>query len=161
MKFCVFSRQPRSQGSHLPCRNLFGNLSYFEQLFAFWAISLGIFKFCDIGAALSAMWPFFHISQCFRYLATLLTRQNCTKNAVHFAYFVKKKKFLFLRATFEQLSLQKATFDCYLSNFWVTVSTWQSAKHLQMESVFQVFNLWKYYFWNLHKICFLMVVLLS
>ena len=64
-----------------------------------------------------------------RYLAMLVTRQNCTKNAwksflffVHFAYFIiRTKKFLFLRATFEQLSLQKSTFDCYLSNFWVTV----------------------------------------
>ena len=29
-----------------------------------------------------------------------------------------QKTFLFYRATFEQLSLQKATFDCPLSNFW-------------------------------------------
>ena len=40
MKFCAFSRQPRSQGSLLPCRKRFGNLSYFEHLFALWAISL-------------------------------------------------------------------------------------------------------------------------
>ena len=34
-----------------------------------------------------------------------------------FAYFtIIPKKFLFLQATFEQLSLQKATFDCFLSN---------------------------------------------
>ena len=107
MKFCVFSRQPRSQGSLLPCRNLFGNLSYFEQVFAFWAISLGIFKFCDIGAALTAMWPFFHISQCFSYLAPLLTRQNCTKNAVRFAYFVIRTKKVFVSS----------------SNFWATFLT--------------------------------------
>ena len=28
-----------------------------------------------------------------------------------------QKQILFIRATFEQLSMQKATFDCFLSNF--------------------------------------------
>ena len=40
-------------------------------------------------------------------------------------------------------------------------STWQSPKYLKIEGVFQFFDLWKNYFWNLHKICLLMVVLLS
>ena len=31
-----------------------------------------------------------------------------------------QKTFLFFRATFKQLSIQKATFDCFLSNFWAT-----------------------------------------
>ena len=31
-----------------------------------------------------------------------------------------QKKFLSFRATFEQLSLQKATSDCFLSNIWAT-----------------------------------------
>ena len=41
---------------------------------------------------------------------------------VQVAYFSirPKKVFCFFRATFEQLSLQKATFDCFLSNFWAT-----------------------------------------
>ena len=40
-------------------------------------------------------------------------------------------------------------------------STWRGAKHMKIEGVFQFFDLWKKYFWNLHKICLLMVVLLS
>ena len=40
-------------------------------------------------------------------------------------------------------------------------STWQGTKHLKIEGVFQFFDLWNNYFWNLHKICLLMVVLLS
>ena len=28
-----------------------------------------------------------------------------------------QKQILFIRTTFEQLSMQKATFDCFLSNF--------------------------------------------
>ena len=40
-------------------------------------------------------------------------------------------------------------------------STWRGAKHLKIEGVFQFFDLWKEYFWNLQKICLLMVVLLS
>ena len=41
---------------------------------------------------------------------------------VQVAYFSIRPKivFCFFRATFEQLSLQKATFDCFLSNFWAT-----------------------------------------
>ena len=35
-------------------RQLFGNFSYFEQPFAFWAISLVIFLFWNVGAAFSA-----------------------------------------------------------------------------------------------------------
>ena len=58
-------------------------------------------------------------------LATLVSPQNCTKMlrnltfVVQFAYFsIRPKQFLFFRATFEQLLLiQKATFDCFLSNF--------------------------------------------
>ena len=61
------------------------------------------------------------------YLATLVTPQNCTKMLrnhsltflVQFAYFsIRPKKFLFFQATFEQLSSQKATFDCFLGDVW-------------------------------------------
>ena len=52
------------------------------------------------------------------YLATLVTRQNCT---IMLRNLRKLRKFLFPQATFEQLSLQKATFDCFLSNFRATV----------------------------------------
>ena len=38
-------------------------------------------------------------------------------------------------------------------------STWQGAKHLKLERVFFFFDLCKTFFWNLHKICLLMVVL--
>ena len=62
------------------------------------------------------------------HLATLVTRQNCTimlRNLILF-YILhilssEQKKFLVLQATFEQLSLQYATFDCFLSNFLATV----------------------------------------
>ena len=57
-------------------------------------------------------------------LATLVTPQNCTKMlrnlifVVQFAYFsTRPKNFLFFRATFEQVSLQKVTFVFFLSNF--------------------------------------------
>ena len=59
------------------------------------------------------------------HLATLVTPQNCTKMLRNhsltfleqFAYFsIRPKKFLFLQATFEELSSQKATFDCFLRN---------------------------------------------
>ena len=110
------------------------------------------------------------------YLATLVTRQNCT------IMLRNLRKFLFPQATFEQLSLQKATFDCFLSNFWATVwevtgnflenleqlvesPSFSSEIYLTKRKTsadrFQFFDLWKYYFWNLHKICFLVVVLLS
>ena len=61
------------------------------------------------------------------YLTTLVTLQNCTEMLrnhsltflVQFAYFsIRPKKFLFFQATFEQVSSQKATFDCFLSNVW-------------------------------------------
>ena len=58
------------------------------------------------------------------YLATLVTPQNCRKMlrnltiVIQFAYLASDHKmFLFFRATFEQLSSQKATFDWFLSNF--------------------------------------------
>ena len=58
------------------------------------------------------------------YLATLVTPENCTnvlRNltfVVQFEYFsIRPKRLLFFRATFAQLSLQKATFDSFLSNF--------------------------------------------
>ena len=35
---------------------------------------------------------------------------------------IRTKKVLFFRATFEQLSLQKANFDGFLSNFWANFS---------------------------------------
>ena len=58
-------------------------------------------------------------------LATLFTPHNCPKLlrnltfVIQFAYFIitPKKKFLFFRATFEQLSLQKATFKEITGNF--------------------------------------------
>ena len=40
-------------------------------------------------------------------------------------------------------------------------STRQGAKHRKIEGVFQFFDLWKNYFWNIHKICLLVVVFLS
>ena len=59
------------------------------------------------------------------YWATLVKPQNCPKMlrnltfVVQFAYFsIRTKKLLFFRATIEQLSLQKATFDCFWATFW-------------------------------------------
>ena len=59
------------------------------------------------------------------YLATLVMPQNCTKcleilpllYKLHILASDQKKFFVLFRATFEQLSLQKATFVCFLSNF--------------------------------------------
>ena len=58
-----------------------------------------------------------------RYLATLVTRQNCTKNAVHFAYFIIRTKKVFVSSSnFWATFLTKSNgFDCYLSTFGVTV----------------------------------------
>ena len=56
----------------------------------------------------------------------LVTPQNCTLEEcleillllynLH-VFASDQKKVLFFRATIEQLSLQKVTFDCFLSNF--------------------------------------------
>ena len=58
------------------------------------------------------------------YLATLDTPQNCTKIlrnltfVAQFSYFIiRPKNFFVFRATFEQLSSRKATFNFFLSNF--------------------------------------------
>ena len=58
-----------------------------------------------------------------RFLAMLVTPQNCAKMfrnltfVVQLAYFsIRPKKFLFFRATFTT----KATFECFLTNFWAT-----------------------------------------
>ena len=119
-----------------------------------------------------------------RYLATLVTRQNCTKNAVQFAYFIirRKKSFCFFEQLLSNFPYKKQRLWLLSEHLWsnrlrsygklfgksrttcgkplvsAQRSTRQSAKHLQIESVFQFFDPWKYYFWNLHKICFLMVV---
>ena len=54
-------------------------------------------------------------------------KYNCTKMlrnltfVVKFVYFsIRPWKICFFRATFKQLSLQKATFNCFLSIFWET-----------------------------------------
>ena len=60
-------------------------------------------------------------------LATLVTLQNCTEMLRNLTFVVQfhilashQKKFLLFRAIFEQLLLQNATFDCFLSNFLAT-----------------------------------------
>ena len=67
---------------------------------------------------------FFGFNWGHSYLATLVTPQNCTKMlrnltfVVQFSYFSIRQKTVFVfQATFEQLSSQKALFDCFLSNF--------------------------------------------
>ena len=92
------------------------------------------------------------------YLTTLVTLQNCTNMLryhsltflVQFAYFsIRPKKFLFFQATFEQLSSQKATFDCFLSNFWQILGNFienleqlvESPKH-DSEAFWSFFYIW-------------------
>ena len=74
------------------------------------------------------------------YLATLVTPENCTKIlrnltfVVQFAYFsIRQRKVLFLGATFEQLPLQKATFDQRFEElretFWkLSSNLWKALK---------------------------------
>ena len=60
------------------------------------------------------------------YLATLVMPQNCTKcleilsllYKLHILASDQKKFFVLFRATFEQLSLQKATFVCFFEQLF-------------------------------------------
>ena len=75
-------------------------------------------------------------------LTSLVTPENCTKMlrnltfVIQFEYFsIRPKEFLFSRATFEQFSLHKATFDCFLNNVWasfleITGNVWENLEQL-------------------------------
>ena len=55
-----------------------------------------------------------------RYLATLVTQQNCTKNAVHFAYFIirTKKSFCFFEQLLSNFSYKKQRLWLLSEHLW-------------------------------------------